>query len=132
MTANAFTSVSLKPPLVLVCVDHRARSHALLQEQKRFGINVLREDQEPLARYYADSNQTHETAAELGVEYATSERSTPWLKDCLARLDCTLVAIHDAGDHTLFIGQVEQASVGEGRPLLFYGGKFRGLSAEST
>jgi len=130
MTANAFTSVSLQPPLVLVCVDHRARSHALLQQQKRFGINVLREDQEPLARYYADSNQTHEAAAELGVAYATTERGTPWLQDCLARLDCALVETHEAGDHTLFIGQVEQANLGEGRPLLFYGGNFRRLAAE--
>lgn len=132
MTANAFTAVSLEPPLVLVCVDQRARSHPLLLEQKRFGVNVLREDQEPLACYFADSDQDHETAKRLGVEYAASERGTPWLKECLARLDCTLVATHEGGDHTLFIGQVEQASAGTGRPLLFYGGKFGGLASRAT
>jgi flavin reductase (DIM6/NTAB) family NADH-FMN oxidoreductase RutF len=132
MTANAFTSVSLEPPLVLVCVDQQARSHPLLLEQKCFGINVLREDQEPLARYFADSDQDHETAGRLGVEYATSERGTPLLKDCLARLDCTLVATHEGGDHTLFVGRVEQANTGTGRPLLFYQGKFGGLADRAT
>jgi flavin reductase (DIM6/NTAB) family NADH-FMN oxidoreductase RutF len=126
MTANAFTSVSLEPPLVLVCVDHRARSHPLLLEQKCFGINVLREDQEPLARYL-----DHETAGRLGVEYATSERGTPLLKDCLARLDCTLVATHEGGDHTLFVGRVEQANTGTGRPLLWWPGGSGHLGGKS-
>lgn len=132
MTANAFTSVSLEPPLVLVCVDHRARSHPLLLEQERFGINVLRDNQEPLARYFADSEQDHETGGKLGVAYAASERGTPWLQDCLARLDCTLVETHPGGDHTLFIGRVEQASTGTGRPLLFYRGKFGVLADGAT
>jgi flavin reductase (DIM6/NTAB) family NADH-FMN oxidoreductase RutF len=78
------------------------------------------------------SDQDHETAGRLGVEYATSERGTPLLKDCLARLDCTLVATHEGGDHTLFVGRVEQANTGTGRPLLFYQGKFGGLADRAT
>jgi flavin reductase (DIM6/NTAB) family NADH-FMN oxidoreductase RutF len=132
MTANAVSSVSLLPPLVLVCVDHSARTYSLLKEQKRFGINVLGEQQEALARYYADTNLDHETAVHLGVRYSYTERGTPLLEDCLAQLDCTLVAVHEAGDHTIFVGEVEGAAVRDGRPLLFYCGQFRRLEANST
>lgn len=131
MTANAFASVSLDPPLVLVCVERTARSFPLLLEQKRFGVNVLREDQQALARYYADAAQDHETAQHLGVRYETTPRGTPLLADCLARLECTLVATHEAGDHTIFVAEVERASVQGGRPLLFYRGKFPSLERES-
>jgi flavin reductase (DIM6/NTAB) family NADH-FMN oxidoreductase RutF len=131
MTANAFASVSLDPPLVLVCVEHTARSFPLLREQRRFGVNVLREDQLALARYFADATQDHETAQHLGVRYETSTRGTPLLADCLARLECALVATHEAGDHTIFVAAVEEVSVREGRPLLFYRGKFPSLERES-
>ena len=127
MTANAFASVSLVPPLVLVCVDHSARSHPLLKEQKRFGVNVLKEGQEALARYFADVNQSHETAAHLGVRYSFTERGTPLLETSLAQLECALVAAHEAGDHTIFVGQVEHAATREGRPLLFYRGRYSKL-----
>lgn len=127
MTANAFCSVSLEPPYVLVCVDHRARSFALLKQRGGFGVNVLREEQEAVARYFADPDQDHETARRLGVHFHFTERGTPLLADCLAQLECTVAAAHEAGDHTIFIGRVEEASVHEGRPLLFYGGRYRAL-----
>lgn len=127
MTANAFTSVSLVPPLVLVCVDHSARTHPLLLQQERFGVNVLKEGQEALARYFADADQSHEAAAHLGVRYSFTERGTPLLADCLAQLDCARVAAHEAGDHTIFVGQVEHAATGDGRPLLFYRGRYSQL-----
>src|SRR6201984_3352899 len=64
MTANAFTSVSLDPMLVLVCVDQRARTHAHLHAKKRFGVNVLAEDQRAISEYYARTGRTHDRAAE--------------------------------------------------------------------
>jgi flavin reductase (DIM6/NTAB) family NADH-FMN oxidoreductase RutF len=127
MTANAFTSVSLVPPLVLVCVDHNARTHPLLKEQRRFGVNVLEEQQEALARYFADTHQSQEAAAHLGVRYSFTDRGTPLLQNCLAQLECALVAAHEAGDHTIFVGQVEQLATREGRPLLFYRGRYSQL-----
>ncbi len=69
MTANAFCSVSLNPVLVLVCVDHRARTHTHLQARKRFGINVLRSDQQAISEYYARSTESHQHAEDAGASF---------------------------------------------------------------
>jgi flavin reductase (DIM6/NTAB) family NADH-FMN oxidoreductase RutF len=127
MTASAFTSVSLEPPLVLVCVGLNARTHGLLPQQQRFGINVLREEQEAPARYFATTEQKQDAAERLGVKFRFTASGVALLEDSLAQMECTLVSSHLAGDHTIFVGQVEEARVGEGRPLLFYRGRFCGL-----
>lgn len=127
MTANSFTSVSLDPMLVLVCVDHRARTLALMEANERFGISVLAENQQPLSDYFAGSDQDPETARPLGVRFRFSEHGTPLLEDCLATLDCRKVAAQVAGDHTIFIGEVEDLAAGQGRPLLFYSGRYHRL-----
>lgn len=124
MTANAFSSVSLEPPLILVCVEHSARTYPLLQQCQSFGVNVLHEGQQAVARYFADADQDHETRVPAGVDYCWSERGTPLLRDCLVQLDCTLADSHKAGDHTVFFGEVSRAEVREGRPLLFHRGQF--------
>ncbi|MBI4307924.1 MAG: flavin reductase family protein [Chloroflexi bacterium] len=129
MTANAFTSVSLEPLLVLVCVDHHARTHPLVHAHKRFGTNVLAEDQQALADYYAHTAQDHESAHRLGARYWYTERGTPMLEGCLAHLECRVVSAHDEGDHTIFIGEVEHVDAREGRPLLFYAGRYGRLEA---
>ncbi len=103
MTANAFTSVSLEPPLVLVCVDHRARTLPQLQAQACFGVNVGREGQQVVAQYYADPTHDHANPEQVGVRYAYSECGTPLLEPCLAQLDCRIVAAHEAGDHIIFV-----------------------------
>src|ERR1700758_409696 len=80
MTANAFTSVSLDPMLVLVCVDHSTRTHAHLHAKKRFGINVLCEDQRAVSEYYARPERTHEHAeAEAGARVGRTSPGTPLL-----------------------------------------------------
>ncbi|MGH9531986.1 MAG: flavin reductase family protein, partial [Terriglobales bacterium] len=127
MTANAFSSVSLDPLLVLVCIDHRSRTLPLIQKQKRFGVNVLGQHQRAVADYYAKSSQDHETGHRLGIRYAVSKRGTPLIEHALAQLECKVKAAHVEGDHTIFIGEVEQIAVHEGRPLLFYGGKYHTL-----
>lgn len=124
MTANAFSSVSLEPPLVLVCVGVNARTHVLLPEGKRFGISVLRDDQEALARFFAATEQTQEEAERLGARFRRTTQGTALLEGALAQLECTLQASYLAGDHTIFVAQVESASLGEGQPLLFYRGRF--------
>lgn len=130
MTANAFTSVSLVPPLVLVCVGQGARTHELLPQRGRFGISVLREEQEAWARFFASTEQKQDAAERLGVKVRFTEAGVALLEDALAHMECTLAASHAAGDHTIFVGEVESATVGAGRPLLFFGGRFRGLEAE--
>ena len=127
MTANAFTSVSLDPLLVLVCVDGRARTHPLIHARGRFGVNVLAEGQQAVAEYYARTTEDHETAHRLGLRCWQTERGTPLLEDCLAYLECRVISTHEQGDHTVFIGAVEQVGVREGRPLLFYAGQYRRL-----
>jgi flavin reductase (DIM6/NTAB) family NADH-FMN oxidoreductase RutF len=127
MTANSFTSVSLDPMLVLVCVDYRARTLALMQASARFGISVLAEEQQALSDYFAGAEQDQETAARLGVRFRVSRRGTPLLEGCLATIDCRKVAAHVAGDHTVFIGEVDEMAARDGRPLLFYSGRYHRL-----
>jgi len=126
MTANAFASVSLDPMLVLVCVDRRAATHAHLQAKKRFGINVLCEDQRVISEYYASHERTHERAEqEAGARFDRTALGTPMLRGALAYLECRLHSAQDAGDHTIFIAEVEDAVVREGQPLIFFRGKYR-------
>jgi flavin reductase (DIM6/NTAB) family NADH-FMN oxidoreductase RutF len=127
MTANSFTSVSLEPLLVLVCVNRGARTHSLLLAQKRFGISILGEHQEELAKYFTQVEQDRETAKRLGVRFGHTERGTPVLEGTLAQFGCKLVSTTNGGDHTIFIGEVEQIGTTEGCPLIFHRGRYRRL-----
>ena len=131
MTANAFTSVSLDPMLVLVCVDHSTRTHAHLHTKKRFGINVLCENQRAISEYYARPERVHERAeAEAGARFDRTSHGTPILHGSLAYLECRLHSSEEAGDHTIFIAEVEDVVVREGDPLLFFRGKYRKVGEE--
>src|SRR5579872_7346311 len=131
MTANAFASVSLDPMLVLVCVDHSTRTHSHLHAKKRFGINVLREDQRALSEYYARAERDHEHAeTEAGARFDRTEHGPPMLHGSLAFLECRLHSAEVAGDHTIFIAEVEDVVVREGEPLLFFRGKYRQVGDE--
>jgi flavin reductase (DIM6/NTAB) family NADH-FMN oxidoreductase RutF len=126
MTANAFTSVSLDPMLILVCVDRKARTHAHLHTQKRFGVNVLAESQQAISQYYANPAREHDKAEqEAGARFDRTSHGTPVLHGALAYLECRLHTAQDAGDHTIFIAEVEDVVVREGDPLLFFRGKYR-------
>jgi flavin reductase (DIM6/NTAB) family NADH-FMN oxidoreductase RutF len=132
MTANAFTSVSLDPMLVLVCVDHRARTHTHLHTKKRFGVNVLAESQRAISEYYALATQTHQDAErEAGAQFDRTAHGTPVLHGALAYLECRLRTAEDAGDHTIFIAEVEDVVVRDGDPLLFFRGEYRAIGAGS-
>lgn len=131
MTANAFASVSLDPMLVLVCVDHSTRTHAHLHSKKRFGINVLCEDQKAISEYYARPERSHEHAeAEAGARFDRTRHGTPMLNGALAYLECHLQTAEEAGDHTIFIAEVEDVVLREGDPLLFFRGKYRSVGEE--
>ena len=128
MTANSFTSVSLDPLLVLVCVDHDARLLSFLKSQRRFGVSILREDQQSLSEYFAKTEQTPEEDARLDVRYTWTSSGIPLLDNTLAQLACNVVAEHPAGDHTIFIGEVESMESHDGEPLLFHRGQYRRLA----
>ncbi|MBI3911761.1 MAG: flavin reductase family protein [Armatimonadetes bacterium] len=127
MTASSFCSVSLAPPLILVCVDRATRIHAYIQEQKAFGVNLLRVDQEELSRLCAGVHGEQGNWLE-GVPYRTATTHAPLLVHCLAWLDCSLWQAYDGGDHTIFVGQVEASGVSGGEPLLWYNRGHRRLA----
>jgi flavin reductase (DIM6/NTAB) family NADH-FMN oxidoreductase RutF len=127
MTANAFTAVSLDPVLVLVCVDHRARTHAHLHARKRFGVNVLRRDQQTISDYYARAAETHEHPEVSGARFNRTAQGTPVLEGALAYLECRLHSTQPAGDHTIFIAEVEQVVVRGGEPLLYFRSQYRDI-----
>jgi flavin reductase (DIM6/NTAB) family NADH-FMN oxidoreductase RutF len=130
MTANAFASVSLDPMLVLVCVDHKARTHTHLHARKRFGVNVLAENQRAVSEYYADPNPDHRYAErEARARFDRTQHGTPVLHGALAYLECRLHTAQDAGDHTIFIAEVEDVVVRAGDPLLYFRGEYRKVGA---
>jgi flavin reductase (DIM6/NTAB) family NADH-FMN oxidoreductase RutF len=128
MTANAFTAVSLDPVLVLVCVDHRARTHAHLHTRKRFGVNILRNDQQMVAEYYARAEETHQRPEAADACFDRTAQGTPVLQGALAYLECRLHSAQPAGDHTIFIAQVEDVVVRDGEPLLYFRSTYRDIA----
>jgi flavin reductase (DIM6/NTAB) family NADH-FMN oxidoreductase RutF len=124
MTASAFCSVSLQPPLVLVCIDHLAETYLHVRERGRFGVSILKEDQEALSEFFADPERDPDAAYRLGVEYRTMTSGMPVLKNVLASLDCVVVEAHEAGDHTIFVAEVKEIVLAEGAPLLYFRGRY--------
>ncbi len=123
MTANAFMSVSLRPPLVLISVDGRARMHGLLHEGRRIGISVLSEAQQALSDRFA--GRAVGEAPEPAFDVV---RETPLVQGALAHLVARVARSYWGGDHSLFLGRVEYARYGQGSPLLFHGGHYEALS----
>ena len=122
MTANAFMSVSLRPPLVLISIDRRAKMGALMHEGTRFGVSVLEARQTGLSDRFAGR-----VADELPEATFEVVHETPLVEGALAHLVARVVRSYWGGDHSLFLGQVEFARYGEGRPLLFHGGRYERL-----
>ena len=128
MTANSFTSVSLDPFLTLVCVDQRSHLLPLLKQNRLFGVNVLNEHQQAVSIYFAQPQQTPEAEAKLGIRYRWTPAGVPLLEDTLAQIVCKVVASYIAGDHTIFLGEVQSAELFAGEPLLFFRSHYRQLA----
>jgi flavin reductase (DIM6/NTAB) family NADH-FMN oxidoreductase RutF len=129
MTANSFTSVSLDPLLILICVDQKAHLHGYLKSQRRFGVNILKETQQALSEFFAQPEQDPEEEARLGVRFEWTPSGIPLLGDALAHLACNVAAQYMSGDHTIFVGEVEslQLNDGDGEPLVHLRGAYRRL-----
>jgi flavin reductase (DIM6/NTAB) family NADH-FMN oxidoreductase RutF len=131
MTANALASVSLDPFLLLVCVDHSATTHAHLHARRRFGVNILAEQQRLISEYYARPVRSDAHAEnEAGARFGRTAHGTPVLEGALAYLECRLKSAQEAGDHTIFIAEVEDVVVHEGEPLLFFRSKYHQIGGE--
>jgi len=124
MTASAFCSVSLRPPLVLVCVDHLAETYLHLRERCCFGVSILKDHQEALSGFFADPERNPDTGHRLGIRYRNMASGMPVLAEALAQIDCTVVESHPAGDHSIFIGRVQEVVLDEGSPLLHFRGRY--------
>lgn len=136
MTANALTSVSLGPTLVLVCITKTNTTHGFVSRAGHYALNILGEYQENLAKRFA-----HQVDAPMDpfvdVPFHVAATGAPILDDCIAYLDCHVVAAHEAGDHTIFIGEVLAAGSGkraDDDPLLYLDGHYATLDKreEST
>jgi flavin reductase (DIM6/NTAB) family NADH-FMN oxidoreductase RutF len=125
MTANAFMSVSLRPPLILISVDRRAKMNALLHEGVRYGVSVLEEGQAAVSDRFA--GRAAEESTEPMFELV---HDTPLVQDALANLVARVVRSYWGGDHSLFLGQVEYVRYGDGTPLLFHGGRYERVFQE--
>jgi flavin reductase (DIM6/NTAB) family NADH-FMN oxidoreductase RutF len=124
MTANGFLSVSLRPPLVLVSLG-RCRMNEMLPRSGRYGVSVLSHDQQHFAAHFAAQKPSDVHPAFVW------QRDMPLLEGALAHLVCRVVDVHRAGDHVLWIGEVEYVDHRDDEPLLFYTGRF-GTTAEIT
>jgi len=128
MTANSFTSVSLDPPLVLVCVVKSASIHEPIASSRRFAVNILGEDQSDVSGLFARHGELDEPMG--GVPYHLGQLGLPLVQGALAWLECELWADYDGGDHTIYVGEVIEIHVerSAGRPLLFFSGGYGSLS----
>ncbi|MEM7526670.1 MAG: flavin reductase family protein [Pseudomonadota bacterium] len=122
-TANSFTSVSLAPPILLVCLAHEAASYELFRGADTFAVNVLAADQEDIAKVFATRGMDKFSH----VAWRPGERGAPLINGSLARFDCTLYERVTAGDHDILMGRVLGFSRHEGRALVYHAGNFATL-----
>jgi flavin reductase (DIM6/NTAB) family NADH-FMN oxidoreductase RutF len=124
LTVNSFTSVSLDPVLVLVCLDNRLSGLQAFLDTKHFGVSILSEHQEDLSRMFAKKDS--ERPANIYVE---GKSGVPLLRNSIAVMECETVKIYEGGDHQIFLGRVDHAEVLQlDHPLLYFRGKYQGIS----
>jgi flavin reductase len=133
MTANAFSSVSLDPLLVLVCIDHRAGMHDLLPAAGHFAVTILAASQQRESVWFASPRRPSGHDQFDGIDWMPAPvTGSPVLRDGIAFVDCRVHEVHDGGDHTIFLGEVLAGELlpggaDGGDPLLWYGGQYRRL-----
>ncbi len=129
MTASSFCSLSLEPPLIMVAVDKRTRTHSQIAEQRSFGVMILRAGQEDISNRAAGFSG-EEGNYLIGAPFRKEITGAPILDECYAWMDCTLYASYEGGDHTIYVGKVEATGCHEGEPLLWFGRGYRMLAPE--
>jgi flavin-dependent trigonelline monooxygenase, reductase component len=128
MTANSFTSVSLDPPLVLLCVARSAASFAAMEQARRYAVHILHRDQDELSRTFARSaaNGAQKFAV---VAWHRGASGLPLLDECMARIECTITERVELGDHVGYIARVDDVEAEQGgAPLAFFRGQYTSLA----
>ena len=125
MTASSFASVSLEPPLVLVCLDKTSRTRTLVAEAGKFAVNVLAGDQAPISQAFSRPG-----VKPFGsVPYALGSNGAPLLDGAIAALECKTYRVFEAGDHEVVLGEVTACASPGGAPLVYFEGAYRSLSS---
>ena len=125
LTVSSFTSVSLDPPLILICLGHEVTSVEAFRAAKHFGINILGEDQRALSERFA--RKGHDRFD--GLDWLRGETGVPLLAGVLAQIECAVQRRIAAGDHDIFLGEVLSARVHKGDPLIHFASRYRKLSS---
>ena len=133
-TMSAFASVSLMPPFVMICVDRNSESHDLIAQSGVFAVNILHDGQSALSVSLSDKTNSKIAATHRleGIRHSSGSTGAPILDEKLAYADCRVINSVDAGDHTIYVGQVEDAgtSIENLRPLLYFRGEYKSLVAD--
>lgn len=128
MTVSAFSSVSLDPPLVLVCANQSSTTHSVIEAGGVFTVNILSSDQDEVSNVFASPK--HEHCRFDHVEWEEGETGAPVIKGAVVNLECSVVSAHREGSHTIYIGQVESVHHRDAKPLLYYQGGYRTLERD--
>lgn len=123
ITVSAFCSVSLEPPLVLICIEKSTGSHHAFEQSGRFTVNILSSNETGISEHFASLIEDKFA----GVEHAVDEHGVPILPGSLATLQCKLFRALDGGDHSIFLGEVEHVIVRDADPLIYYKGGYRNI-----
>lgn len=126
MTVSDFSGASLSPPLVSVCCNRESITTRLIAEAGCFAVNVLAADQQALSNRFA-SKKLEDVRFE-GLEFERGPTGAPLIPGAVVNMDCRLVATHDAGDHVIYLGEIEAAQVHDREPLLYWDGAYRHLA----
>lgn len=123
LTVSAFCSVSLEPPLILVCIEKTTRCHDAFRDAGRFVVNILGEDQKDVSERFA----SQATDKFSGTMYGLNTRGIPVLEGSIAIIECRLSSSYEGGDHTIFVAEVENAAAADNGPLVYFNSEYRGI-----
>lgn len=126
ITVSAFSSVSLAPPLVLVCIDRETGTHFALSESEHFAVHILAEGQEKVSNRFASRLEEKFS----GIDYRLGIEGVPVLTDSVVALECRVAHRHEGGDHTIFVGEIERAEIRDEKPLVYWHGDYRKLKLD--
>ena len=123
LTANAFSSLSLDPPLALICIDKGVQCYRCFEESRIFAVNILSEDQEKISRRFA----TKGIEKFAGLKWHKGRHGTALLDGAMGHIECKVVQSYEGGDHTIYVGEIVSAAASGDHPLIFFKGKYRRL-----
>ena len=128
LTVSSFCSLSMDPPLVLICIDREVASHESLEKTATFGVNICNSEQGKIAWDFANPD-IDKNELVRSLPHRITDNGTPLLDGCLASMECTTTEKYDGGDHTIFVGRIEDGNFDEkAEPLVYYSsglGEFR-------